>query len=171
MLSQDKLVSLLDIESVCQRVLPVEDSAQVKTVQLDNPAPVFFVDDSRVARRQITSVLDSMGLKHSHAVNGDEAQSKLMGLVSAVKEDETVHEKIGLILVDEEMPGMDGCSLTRNLRADKRFKDVPIIMYSSLTSDENERRGLQAGHGDGAAGEVLPEMAERLPRFQLPDRE
>ncbi|MDX1669603.1 MAG: chemotaxis protein CheV, partial [Limnobacter sp.] len=40
---------------------------------------------------------------------------------------------------------MDGCALTKLLRADNRFKNTPIVMYSSLTSAENERRGLQAG--------------------------
>jgi CheY-like chemotaxis protein len=43
------------------------------------------------------------------------------------------------------MPIMDGCTLTRKLKGDPRFKNIPIIMYSSLTSEENARRGIEAG--------------------------
>ena len=52
---------------------------------------------------------------------------------------------LSLVLVDEEMPVMDGCTLTRKLKGDPRFKNIPIIMYSSLTSEENARRGIEAG--------------------------
>jgi two-component system, chemotaxis family, chemotaxis protein CheV len=146
MLEGDRLVSLLDIESVCQREIPETDTSPVATFDLADAAPIFFVDDSLVARRQITNVLDTMGLRHSHAINGNEAQQKLMALVGGTDPNEgDVRNKVSLVLVDEEMPGMDGCTLTQSLKADKRFKNVPIVMYSSLTSEENERRGLQAG--------------------------
>jgi len=146
MLENERLVSLLDIESVCQREIPEEGTQAVAHFDLADAAPVFFVDDSMVARRQITQVLDTMGLRHSFAVNGDEAKQKLMTLAAGCDPDRgDISEKLSLVLVDEEMPGMDGCTLTKTLKADKRFKNVPIVMYSSLTSDENERRGLQAG--------------------------
>lgn len=144
LLNDDRLVSLLDIETVCQRELPVEDTEPVSTYNLSDRAPVFFVDDSKVARKQITNVLETMGLSHMHAVNGNDAQQKLLSLVSSIPDQET-QSKVSLVLVDEEMPGMDGCALTRLLRADSRFKDVPIVMYSSLTSAENERRGIESG--------------------------
>lgn len=147
MLDETHLVSLLDIESVCQRVIPAEDTP-VKThfEGLQQAAPVFFVDDSLVARRQITQVLDAMGLHHSHAINGSEAQGKLMAIAQGMgNEGGSIQDRVSLLLVDEEMPGMDGCTLTQTLRADPRFKHLPVIMYSSLTSDENERRGLKAG--------------------------
>ncbi len=147
LLESGKLVSLLDVESLCQRIIPMAEveHATKTSLSVDVPGSIFFVDDSKVARKQITNVVEKMGLKHASAVSGDDAQSKLMGLASDVKNAEQLKEKIALIMVDEEMPGMDGCALTRMLRADERFKKVPIIMYSSLTCAENERRGLEAG--------------------------
>jgi two-component system chemotaxis response regulator CheV len=147
MLENGNLVSLLDIESVCQKVLPESDTKPVLDFNIRNSAPVFFVDDSIVARRKISEVLDSMGLKHAHAVNGVEAQQKLLAIAGANSDSPqaSVRGKISLVLVDEEMPEMDGCTLTRKLKEDPRFKDVPIIMYSSLTSSENARRGIDAG--------------------------
>lgn len=148
LLESGKLVSLLDVESICQRIIPMADLQETiqPSLSLQNIAgSVFFVDDSKVARKQITNVVEKMGLRHASAISGDDAQSKLMGMASNVKTAEQLKEKIALIMVDEEMPGMDGCMLTKMLRADERFKQVPIIMYSSLTCAENERRGLEAG--------------------------
>lgn len=147
MLADSSLVSLVDIESVCQRVLPEKDAATIATgFELNQAGPVFFVDDSIVARRKISEVLDTMGLQHSHAVNGVEAEQKLLAMASSAELSEiAIQERVSLVLVDEEMPIMDGCTLTRKLKGDPRFKNIPIIMYSSLTSEENARRGIEAG--------------------------
>lgn len=147
MLADGSLVSLVDIESVCHRVLPVTDASSVNTsFELNKAGPVFFVDDSLVARRKISEVLDTMGLKHSHAVNGVEAEQKLLAIASSVDQNKVgLAEHVSLVLVDEEMPIMDGCTLTRKLKSDPRFKNIPFIMYSSLTSEENARRGIEAG--------------------------
>lgn len=147
MLESGKLVSLVDIESVCHRVLPEKDASAVSTgFELNSAGPVFFVDDSIVARRKISEVLDTMGLQHSHAVNGVEAEQKLLAIASSAEQsDRPIQDKVSLVLVDEEMPIMDGCTLTRKLKSDPRFKNIPIIMYSSLTSEENARRGIDAG--------------------------
>lgn len=147
MLENGNLVSLVDIESVCHRVLPEKDASAVSTgFELNSAGPVFFVDDSTVARRKISEVLDTMGLQHSHAVNGVEAEQKLLAIASSAEQsDSPIQDKVSLVLVDEEMPIMDGCTLTRKLKSDPRFKNIPIIMYSSLTSEENARRGIDAG--------------------------
>ncbi|HEX4857218.1 MAG TPA: chemotaxis protein [Limnobacter sp.] len=147
MLADGHLVSLVDIESVCHRVLPEKDAAQVNTgFELSRAAPVFFVDDSIVARRKISEVLDTMGLQHSHAVNGVEAEQKLLAMAASADANSVgLSQRVSLVLVDEEMPVMDGCTLTRKLKGDPRFRSIPIIMYSSLTSEENARRGIEAG--------------------------
>jgi two-component system chemotaxis response regulator CheV len=147
MLTDGSLVSLLDIVCVFQRVLPEKEEAAVATnFELRKAGPVFFVDDSIVARRKISEVLDSMGLQHSHAVNGVEAEQKLLAIASSAEMSETaIRDRVSLVLVDEEMPVMDGCTLTKKLKGDPRFKNIPFIMYSSLTSEENARRGIEAG--------------------------
>lgn len=147
MLNDGSLVSLVDIESVCHQVLPEKEATPVNTgFELNEPAPVFFVDDSIVARRKISEVLDTMGLKHQHAVNGVEAEQKLLALAENSRNgNRDLKEQVSLVLVDEEMPIMDGCTLTRKLKSDPRFSNIPIIMYSSLTSEENARRGIEAG--------------------------
>ena len=56
-----------------------------------------------------------------------------------------MRDEVRLILVDAEMPEMDGYVLTKNIKADSRFKDVPVIMHSSLSSEANRSMGKNVG--------------------------
>ena len=49
------------------------------------------------------------------------------------------------MLVDIEMPRMDGYDLTRNIRADARLKDIPIIMITSRTADKHREYAFELG--------------------------
>ena len=50
-----------------------------------------------------------------------------------------------LMLVDIEMPRMDGFDLTRNVRGDDRTKEIPIIMITSRSADKHRNYALQLG--------------------------
>ena len=50
-----------------------------------------------------------------------------------------------MILVDAEMPEMDGYVLTKNLKSDVRFEGVPVVMHSSLSSEANKAMGKAVG--------------------------
>ena len=54
-------------------------------------------------------------------------------------------EEVNLILVDAEMPEMDGYVLTKNIKNDPRFEGVPVVMHSSLSSEANRAMGKSVG--------------------------
>lgn len=54
-------------------------------------------------------------------------------------------DEVDVILVDAEMPEMDGYVLTRKIKADSRFNGIPVVMHSSLSSDANRAMGKQVG--------------------------
>jgi two-component system chemotaxis response regulator CheV len=54
-------------------------------------------------------------------------------------------DEIDLILVDAEMPEMDGYVLTRHIKNDPRFADIPVVMHSSLSSEANRAMGKSVG--------------------------
>ena len=67
-----------------------------------------------------------------------EAWQRLSGLAAhAQQKGQSLREEINLILVDAEMPEMDGYVLTKQIKSDKRFKDIPVVMHSSLSSEAN----------------------------------
>ena len=56
-----------------------------------------------------------------------------------------LRDQLDVILTDAEMPEMDGYVLTKNIKADPRFDGIPVIMYSSLTSQANRAMGERVG--------------------------
>jgi two-component system chemotaxis response regulator CheV len=99
-----------------------------------------------VARKKIAEVLDKLAVRHKHAQNGMEAWTRLSGMAAhAQQTGSSVHDELDLILVDAEMPEMDGYVLTRNIKSDKRFDGIPVVMHSSLSSEANHAMGKSVG--------------------------
>ena len=107
---------------------------------------VFFVDDSPVARKQISRTLDAMNVNYISAINGSKAWDELKRLAdSADVAHVPVSDLIQIILTDVEMPEMDGYMLTRKIKEDQRFAHIPVLMHSSLSSQSNQQLGKAVG--------------------------
>jgi two-component system, chemotaxis family, chemotaxis protein CheV len=145
-LSDGKLVSILDVEQILANVIGEDIVPELEPLETRNPVSVFFADDSGIARKKIIEVLEKMKLPYQYAVNGAEAWEKLKAVAGrADQERKGVHETIGLVLTDAEMPEMDGYVLTRHIKNDKRFEGIPVLMHSSLSSIANQKLGQQVG--------------------------
>lgn len=145
-LADGKLVSILDVEQILASSIGETVVPELAHVDMESEASVFFVDDSAVARKEIVMVLDKLGVKYQQANNGREAWEKLQSLASRAKhEGNTLRDQIRLILVDAEMPEMDGYVLTKNIKSDARFSGIPVVMHSSLSSDANRAMGQSVG--------------------------
>jgi two-component system chemotaxis response regulator CheV len=119
---------------------------QIERIESGGDYNVFFVDDSAVARRRIAEVFEKLGVKHKHALNGLEAWTRLSGMAAHCQQLGTqVRDEVNLILVDAEMPEMDGYVLTKNIKSDSRFDGIPVVMHSSLSSEANRAMGKSVG--------------------------
>jgi two-component system chemotaxis response regulator CheV len=145
-LDDGKLVSILDVEQILASVVGEARLPDVPQAQLEQHQYMFFVDDSVVARKEITGVLEKMGVKFQQATNGREAWERLQVLASRNwGEEGNLHDHLKIILVDAEMPEMDGYVLTRLIKSDQRFNGIPVIMHSSLSSNANRAMGSSVG--------------------------
>lgn len=145
-LDDGRLVSILDVERILSEVLGEKIMPTLPKVDDRHNLTVFFADDSAVARKEIVMVLDKLGIKYIQANDGLEAWNKLQGIATrAATEGFPVRNQIQLILVDAEMPEMDGYVLTRNIKSDNRFSGIPVVMHSSLSSDANRTMGQRVG--------------------------
>ncbi len=97
------------------------------------PATVMVVDDSLTVRKITSRLLERNGYAVVVAKDGVEALEKLQEAVPDV------------MLVDIEMPRMDGFDLTRNVRADARLAGIPIVMISSRTADKHQNYARDIG--------------------------
>ena len=140
------LVSILDVEQILSTAFGDDVVGKIEKVEKGHEKCVFFVDDSNVARKKITEVLEKMGVKNIQAQNGMEAWQRLKTMAEAAQHSHTdLHQQIQVILVDAEMPEMDGYVLTQNIKADRRFDHVPVVMHSSLSSEANRAMGKRVG--------------------------
>ena len=145
-LADGKLVSILDVEQILANAIGEQPVPELEPIVLSGDASIFFVDDSAVARKEIVMVLDRLGVKYQQANNGLEAWEKLQGVANRARQDNSlVKDQIKLILVDAEMPEMDGYVLTKYIKSDRRFDGIPIVMHSSLSSEANKAMGQSVG--------------------------
>ncbi len=94
----------------------------------------LIVDDSRAARAMVARMLDQLGAGAAEAAHGEEALRRLRD-----------GERYDALLVDWNMPVMDGLELVRSLRAEARFAALPILMISSESDPRKIARALIAG--------------------------
>ncbi len=95
----------------------------------------MVVDDSRAMRLILRKTLDELGYEVSQAANGREALELL----------ERDPEPVGLVLVDWNMPEMNGIELVRRMRAHPRFTSVRLVMVTTETQTEQMVEALEAG--------------------------
>ena len=145
-LDDGRLVSIVDVEQIMADTFGEATVGQIDKVFGEQEFNLFYVDDSAVARKKIAEVLDRMGVKHKHAQNGLEAWTRLSGMAAhAQQTGRRLREEVNVILVDAEMPEMDGYVLTKNIKSDKRFDGIPVVMHSSLSSEANRAMGKSVG--------------------------
>ncbi|OJW47846.1 MAG: hybrid sensor histidine kinase/response regulator [Thiobacillus sp. 65-1059] len=94
---------------------------------------VLVVDDSLTVRKITTRLLGREGFRVDSAKDGVDALEKMHDLIPDV------------VLLDVEMPRMDGFELARVMRSDARMKAVPIIMITSRTADKHRKHALEIG--------------------------
>jgi PAS domain S-box-containing protein len=96
-------------------------------------ANVLLVEDNEINQQVAREILEGAGLKVTLANDGQEA-------VNAVKENE-----YDAVLMDVQMPVMDGYTATREIRKDERFKELPIIAMTAHAMTGDEDKSLESG--------------------------
>ena len=145
-LPDGRLVSILDVEQVLASAFGEPSVPEIEPIENGHAINVLFVDDSPLARREITNVLDKLGVRYQQATNGREAWEKLQAMASqAQTEGICLGERLRLVLTDAEMPEMDGYVLARNIKEDRRFASIPVVMHTSLSSQANGTMGRSMG--------------------------
>ncbi len=171
-LPDGKLVSILDVEQILGDVIGEREVPRLDPLTVDHVTPVFFADDSAMARKKITEVLDELHLPHQSATNGREAWEKLKNIATrAEQEQHDLRDIVSLILVDAEMPEMDGYVLTRHIKEDPRFNGIPVVMHSSLSSVANKKLGQAVGVDAYVAKFHPEELASMINTVLQPSRD
>ena len=146
-----RLAQVLDVETILRDLNPPTDDRQVQQAVGDKivvkpGAVVLAADDSVVARALIEQGLDAMGLPFVMTKSGKECWEQLNAIAaSAEAEGKSVYDKVAAVLTDLEMPEMDGFTLTRRIKTNQRFSNLPVVIHSSLSGTTNEEHVKKVG--------------------------
>jgi chemosensory pili system protein ChpA (sensor histidine kinase/response regulator) len=129
-----RVVVILDVAPLVRRqaVMPRDVEPQPEVAQRRVPL-VMVVDDSVTMRKVTGRVLERHNLEVATAKDGVDALERMAERVP------------DLMLLDIEMPRMDGYELATAMRAEARLRDVPIIMITSRTGEKHRQRAMEIG--------------------------
>ncbi|WP_425482450.1 response regulator [Cognatiluteimonas telluris] len=128
------VVVILDVAPLVRRhaALP-RDTVPAPIVEARKVPLVMVVDDSVTMRKVTGRVLERNNLEVGTAKDGIDALERMVDRVP------------DLMLLDIEMPRMDGYELATQMKADPRLRDVPIIMITSRTGEKHRQRAFEIG--------------------------
>ena len=140
------LPKYLDFEKIVAEIAP-ETSIQISEIDEMGPRernlqPIYIAEDSILLSRMIRDALTKAGYTHlSMFPNGRELWEHLL----ESKRHGTIDNDVSLIVTDIEMPQMDGHRLTKLVKDDPELKHIPVIIFSSLISEEMRIKGEELG--------------------------
>lgn len=135
-LGDGSIVLILDINALVRTGAPVVELKKAAPTPADDRPLALVVDDSITVRRVTERFLQRNGVRVVTAKDGLDAISVLSD------------HKPDVILLDIEMPRMDGYEFASYVRNDPRVADVPIIMITSRVGDKHRARAIELGVND-----------------------
>ena len=165
-----ELVTILDFERIVAEIAP-ETSIQISEVEglgprERNDRPIWVAEDSILLSKMIEQSLQKANYVNLHMFpNGQELWDALRALPTGGP----LEEDVALIITDIEMPQMDGHRLTKLVKDNSRFKQIPLVIFSSLISEEMRRKGRDLGADEQLTkpeiGHLVDVMDHLLERF------
>jgi chemosensory pili system protein ChpA (sensor histidine kinase/response regulator) len=135
-LGDGRIVLILDMGSLVRSEWRARPTETVVLDQRDRRTFALVVDDSITVRRVTQRLLERNGMRVLTAKDGVDAVSLLQENLPDI------------ILLDIEMPRMDGYEVAAHVRNDPRLKDIPIVMITSRVSEKHRARAIELGVDD-----------------------
>jgi two-component system chemotaxis response regulator CheV len=160
----NQLVEIIDVEKILSEVAPMSESVSVGVIDEEThhkaiSLRVLTVDDSSVARKQVSRCLQTVGVEVIALNDGRQALEYLKQMVSEGKKPE---EEFLMMISDIEMPEMDGYTLTSEIRSDPRMQKLHIVLHTSLSGVFNQAMVKKVGADDFLAKFRPDDLAARV---------
>lgn len=162
----EDLVTILDFERIVAEIAP-ETSIQMGEIDAMGPRernsrPVWVVEDSILLSKMIEEALKKAGYVNLRMFpDGQEAWNALNALPEGTK----ASDAVSLIITDIEVPQMDGHRLTKLVKDSPRFRSIPLIIFSSLISEEMRVKGRQLGADEQLSKPEIGHLVDVMDRL------
>lgn len=135
----------------------IESNSQMAKKEKPSDYKVLIVDDSKMDRTMMQKSLEPIGVTVIEATNGIEA-------LNIIKSGE---HSLDAMLIDIEMPRMDGYTLAGEIRKYSKYRNLPLIAVTSRTSKSDRLRGVEAGMTEYITKPYSPEYLENVVRKNI----
>lgn len=159
-----RVTLIVDVSSMMNlaRQIKTDIKAQIeseakKAKEKPSDYNVLIVDDSKMDRTLMQKALEPLGVSVFEATNGVEALDLL----------KTKDKDIDAMLIDIEMPKMDGYTLAGEIRKYSKYRNLPLIAVTSRTSKTDRLRGVEVGMTEYITKPYSPEYLENVVRKNL----
>ncbi|MED5526724.1 MAG: chemotaxis protein CheV [Pseudomonadota bacterium] len=142
-----EMVEMLDVEKILDEISPTNAVASADAYQgtesLKKDRVLLIADDSSVARAQIKRALEPLGIPLELVKDGRQGLDYLRDMAEQCQK--SITEQVCLLISDVEMPEMDGYTLTAEIRANPKLKDLQVILHTSLSGVFNQAMVQKVG--------------------------
>jgi len=142
----NQLVTILDFERIIAEIAP-ETSIQMDEIEQlgereRKEYPILVAEDSALLSKLIRDALIKAGYTNLNVFSNG---LDLWEYVTKLKKAGKLEGNLSLIITDIEMPQMDGHRLTKLIKSDAQLKNVPVVIFSSLITEEMRAKGRELG--------------------------
>ena len=164
---KDRLITILDFEKIIADISP-ETSITLDRLdelgdRVESQKKILVAEDSMMLSNLIIGFLHKSGYKNTVKFNnGKEAWNYL---TEAKESGLPISNYVSCIVSDIEMPLMDGHRLTKLIKSDEKLKHIPVILFSSLISDELRIKGQEVGADEQITKPEIVELVNIIDRL------
>ena len=142
----NQLVTILDFERIIAEIAPetsiVMDEIDQMGERERKEHPILVAEDSALLSKLIREALQRAGYTNLHMFSNG---LDLWEYVTKLKKADKIDGHISLVITDIEMPQMDGHRLTKLIKSDTQLKQIPVVIFSSLITEEMRAKGRELG--------------------------
>ncbi|QFG01115.1 chemotaxis protein CheV [Psychrobacillus glaciei] len=165
----DEMILLLDFERIIVDINPESginvDSVKKLGKRERSNKKIVIAEDSPLLRKLLHDTLNEAGYVNlDFFENGKDA---LDFLESLEKVSSDVSEHVQMVVTDIEMPQMDGHALTRRIKESSNLSKLPVLIFSSLITDDLRHKGDQVGAEDQISKPEIAELVLKIDKFIL----
>lgn len=163
---EEKLIILLDFENIVAQIAP-EVGIQLSDVKQlgerrKNDKPILYAEDSQLLSTMIYDGLTEAGFTKLMPLNNG---MELWQALEEYRKAGTLKENVACIVTDIEMPQMDGHRLLKLVKEHPDYRDIPVVVFSSLINEDMRRKGESLGADAQLSKNEMGEFVKALDRL------
>lgn len=163
-----KIILMLDFEKIVTDINPSTGISEDRIVNVEykdrSNIKIILADDSALIRKLLKDTLQKAGFKNLILFDdGKQVLDYLKDLVE--KKGKNFIEDVQMVITDIEMPQMDGHTLTRKIKEDPVLKRLPVIIFSSLITDQLKHKGIAVGADAQLSKPEIGDLVKVIDKF------